>query len=163
MSLSSRLSDCVTFSSSFSRLKGHFSRLEHIKQRVHVGSSQPHILRNIVLHLPSGIRDPYVYDVIGNVSTTRFRPAPPRRQATAGSARSSPLERQSLLELTPRYPLLGGWNYTFTLGYDMPLQDWAGYDRVKGTYTVAVPFLTQYPGAAFDDVETKVILPEAAK
>lgn len=45
----------------------------------------------------------------------------------------------------------------------MPLQEWASYDKASGKYLVAVPFLTPIPGAAFDDVEMRVILPEGAK
>ncbi|KAG8852376.1 dolichyl-diphosphooligosaccharide--protein glycosyltransferase subunit 1 [Tulasnella sp. 330] len=157
------IQDNIWLKNDGAQLKGHFSRLEHIKQNVHVGTSQPHVIRDLVLHLPSGIRDPYIYDVIGNVSTTKFRPALPRRQTSSPLKRASPLERTSVLEIKPRYPLMGGWNYTFTMGYDLPLQEWAGYYVEKGAYVVAVPFLTPFPGATFDEVETKVILPEGAK
>ncbi|KAG9037725.1 dolichyl-diphosphooligosaccharide--protein glycosyltransferase subunit 1 [Tulasnella sp. JGI-2019a] len=157
------IQDNIWLKNEGARLKGHFSRLEHIKQKVHTGTSQPHVLTDLVLHLPSGVRDPYIYDVIGNVSTSKFRPALPRRQTASSLSRLSPLERPSLLEMKPRYPLMGGWNYTFTMGYDLPLQEWAGYDQEKGAYVVAVPFLTPLPGATFDDVETKIILPEGAK
>lgn len=30
---------------------------------------------------------------------------------------------QSELEIEPRYPLLGGWKATFTVGYGLPLED----------------------------------------
>lgn len=30
---------------------------------------------------------------------------------------------QTELEFEPRYPLLGGWTITFTLGYSVPLED----------------------------------------
>ncbi len=136
------------------KLKGHFSRLEHLKQNVARETAQQHIIRNILFHLPSGVRDPYVYDVIGNVSTSNFRPAVKRG--------NSPLERSSILDFRPRFPVLGGWNYSFTLGYDMPLEDWVGYDASTGQYVAAVPFLTALPGAAYDEVAVKIVLPEAA-
>lgn len=140
-------------------MKGHFARIEHLRQQVQPQSAQPYILKDVVVNLPSNVRDPYYYDTIGNVSTSRFRPATTRNVA---GKKSSPLERLSSLELRPRYPLMGGWNYTFTLGYDMPLEDWASYDAAQGAYVVAIPFLTAIPGAAYDDVEVKVVLPEGA-
>jgi len=73
------------------------------------------------------------------------------------------MDQNSIIDLKPRYPLLGGWNYTFTVGYDMPLEDWVTYDASSSQYIVAIPFLTPIPGATYDDVEFKVILPELAK
>ena len=67
-----------------------------------------------------------------------------------------------MLELTPRYPLLGGWNYTFTPGWDAPLADWAGVDKKSGKYVVAVPFLNTFKDVPVDDAELKIILPEGA-
>jgi oligosaccharyltransferase complex subunit alpha (ribophorin I) len=115
-------------------------------------------MRDLVLHLPAGARDPYFIDIVGNVSTSNFRPASP------SSALLSPAKaRSSILELRPRYPLLGGWNYTFTLGYDSPLEEVAKYDASTGKYVVAIPYLTNIPGAAYDETELKIVLPEGAK
>jgi oligosaccharyltransferase complex subunit alpha (ribophorin I) len=66
------------------------------------------------------------------------------------------------LELRPRYPLLGGWNYSFTLGWDSPLGDYAGWDAEKGRHIVSVPIMTLIGGAVVEDAEVKVILPEAS-
>jgi oligosaccharyltransferase complex subunit alpha (ribophorin I) len=125
--------------------------LTHQEQKFH-GRPAPHVATGIVLHLPAGARDPYFIDIIGNVSTSNFRPTP-------SVPRGSP-PKYSLLELKPRYPLLGGWNYSFTLGWDAPLADYVSHD--VGTYILGVPFLTPIPGAAIDDGELKVILPEGA-
>jgi len=43
------------------------------------------------------------------------------------------------------------------------LEEWVVYDKTRGAYIAAVPFFTPVPGASFDDVETKIILPEGAK
>ncbi|KAG8891719.1 dolichyl-diphosphooligosaccharide--protein glycosyltransferase subunit 1, partial [Tulasnella sp. 403] len=140
------IQDEIWLKNNGARLKGQFSRVDYHMDYLR-GQLQPHILNDLILSLPTGVRDPYYYDIIGNVSTSNFR----------ASGR-----RPTLLELKPRYPLLGGWNYTFTLGYDMPLQNWAKYDSSRNTYVLAVPFMTAIPGAAYDDVEVKVILPERA-
>jgi oligosaccharyltransferase complex subunit alpha (ribophorin I) len=65
-----------------------------------------------------------------------------------------------VLELKPRYPLLGGWNYTFTLGWDAPLQDSARWDGKAGKYIVGVPVLTPIPSTIVHEAEVKIILPE---
>lgn len=115
--------------------------------------------------LPSGARDVYFTDIVGNVSTSRFRPSP-QSPATQSKIKSSPKSSRasppSILEVKPRYPLLGGWNYTFTLGWDAPLEDSARYDSKTGEYVVAIPFFTHLPGSVVDDAEVKIILPEGA-
>jgi oligosaccharyltransferase complex subunit alpha (ribophorin I) len=57
---------------------------------------------------------------------------------------------------------MGGWNYTFTLGWDAPLADSARWDAKEERYIVGVPFWTPIPGAVVDDAETSIILPEGA-
>jgi oligosaccharyltransferase complex subunit alpha (ribophorin I) len=110
------------------------------------------ILRELTLPLPPSSYKPYYYDIIGNVSTSHFRPSRDGKNANA------------LLQLTPRYPVLGGWNYTFTVGWDMPL---VGYlKNVEGDAAkkvLSVPFLTGLKDVAVDDVEVSVILPEGAR
>ncbi|KII95215.1 hypothetical protein PLICRDRAFT_206669 [Plicaturopsis crispa FD-325 SS-3] len=135
-------------------LKGHFSRLEHQTQSFYQRRS-PHVLQQFVLHLPAGIRNTYYYDLIGNVSTSRLRTAP-------AVSKNSAANQYSVLELKPRYPILGGWNYSFTLGWDAPLEHSASWDAEKGRYIVAVPIMTQIPSAVVDEAEVKIILPEGA-
>lgn len=140
----------------FSRLEGHFSRLAHQQQAYWHKRTGNAILSFVVL-LPSGARDVYYTDIVGNVSTSKFRPAPPNSKIRSG------IERPSTLEVRPRYPLLGGWNYTFTLGWDAPLADSARYDPESNEYIVAIPFFTHLPGSVVDDAEFKVIMPEGAR
>lgn len=115
-------------------------------------------MRELVLHLPAGARDPYFIDQVGNVSTSHFRPSLPTSTALLSASKA----KSSVLELRPRYPLLGGWNYTFTLGYDSPLEEVAKYDSSTGKYVVAIPYMTNIPGAAFEETELKIVLPEGA-
>ena len=99
--------------------------------------------------------DAYYYDLNGNVSTSRLRKSP-------SVAKGSKASQYSVLELMPRYPVLGGWNYSCTIGFDTPLQDSVGYDAKNGVYVVGVPVMTLIPGAVVDDAEVKIILPEGA-
>jgi len=136
------------------RLKGQFSRLEHQAQ-AYQRRPAPHVLTEISLQLPAGIHSAYYYDTIGNVSTSHLRVAPSQSQGGLPG-------RNSILELRPRYPLLGGWNYSFTLGWDSPLENYAGWDAEKGRYIVSVPIMTLFGGSVVEDAEVKVILPEAS-
>lgn len=108
-----------------------------------------------MLHLPAGIHSAYFYDLVGNVSTSRLRTAP-------SIPKGSEVKQSSVLELRPRYPVLGGWNYSFTLGWDSPLEDYAGYDKSTGKYVVSVPIMTVVPDMVVDDAEVSIVLPEGA-
>ena len=135
-------------------LKGHFSRIDYQSQN-YFGRPAPHILPSLVLHLPAGIHDTYFYDLVGNVSTSRL-------QTTPSIPKGAEVNRYSALELRPRYPVMGGWNYSFTLGWDSPLEDYAGYDKASGKYVVNVPVMTVIPGTVVDEADISIILPEGA-
>jgi len=158
MVVPSKLSSMVTSIThtriSFFRLKGHFSRLSHQLQSFYQRPAA-HIIRGLALQLPPGIHDAYYYDIVGNVSTSKLRVAP-------SVPKGSTPKQHSILELRPRYPLMGGWNYSFTLGWDSPLADSASYDASQNRYVLAVPNMTPMPGAVIDESEIKIILPEGA-
>ncbi|KAI5120685.1 hypothetical protein M0805_006974 [Coniferiporia weirii] len=135
-------------------LKGHFSRLEH-QQQAYSNRPSGHVLRALSLHLPAGARDVYYTDIVGNVSTSQLRTSP-------SVPKGSRAKQSTYLEVRPRYPLMGGWNYSFTLGWDAPLADWTAYDKRDGRYVVAVPILTQFPDTVVEEAEVQVILPEGA-
>ncbi|KAI6164857.1 Ribophorin I [Pisolithus thermaeus] len=135
-------------------LKGHFSRLEYQSQNF-FGRLSPHTLSRLILHLPPGVTNVYYYDMNGNVSTSNLRAAP-------SVPKNSKASQDSILEIRPRYPLLGGWNYSFTLGFDTPLQDSVGWDAANGRYIVAVPVTTHISGSVVDDATVNIILPEGA-
>ncbi|KAK0468357.1 Ribophorin I [Desarmillaria tabescens] len=134
-------------------LKGHFSRLEHQTQS-YFKRPAAHVLPALTLHLPAGIRNTYYYDLIGNVSTSHLRVAP--------SAKKAARAQYSVFEMKPRYPLMGGWNYSFTLGWDSPLENSASWDAATGKHIVEIPIMTPIVGAVVNDAEVKVILPEGA-
>ena len=123
----------------------------------------PHTLTAMAFILPPNVHSPYFIDEIGNVSTSRFRPSAPQPKHTTELAKPKRPAGHSVLEITPRYPLLGGWNYTFTVGYTWPLQDILRHDVHKGRYVLAVPFLTPLKNVAFDEVTLKIVLPEGAR
>jgi oligosaccharyltransferase complex subunit alpha (ribophorin I) len=57
---------------------------------------------------------------------------------------------------------MGGWNYSFTLGWDAPLEDSAGWDPAGRRWIIGIPIMTSIAGAVVDDAELKIILPEGA-
>ncbi|KAK2466206.1 hypothetical protein APHAL10511_001848 [Amanita phalloides] len=135
-------------------LKGHFSRLQHQMQAFH-NKIAPHMLPALNLELPPGVSNAYYYDTIGNVSTSRLRAAP-------SVSKGQPVKQHSFLELRPRYPLMGGWNYSFTLGWDTPLANSVGWDAKSGKYVAEVPIMTIFPGAVINRAQISVVLPEGA-
>ncbi|KAI0347194.1 oligosaccharyl transferase alpha subunit [Trametopsis cervina] len=135
-------------------LKGHFSRLEFQSQN-YFRRLPAHTLGSIALQLPAGIHDAYFYDLNGNVSTSHIR-------YTSSVPKGANSNHFTHFEFRPRYPILGGWNYSFTLGWDSPLADYAGWDKEHGKYIVGVPVQTLYPGAVVDEAEVTIILPEGA-
>ncbi|ORX38806.1 Ribophorin I [Kockovaella imperatae] len=134
------------------KLKGHFNRLAHMQSRFHA-ASPAQIFKEFSLRLPASAHSAYYYDTIGNVSWSHFRP---------GTSSKRPKSRavDSVLELKPRYPLLGGWNYSFTMGYDMPLEDVLKSDGSRKV--LGVPFMTSWQDLLVEDAEMNIILPEGA-
>lgn len=130
-------------------LANHFSRVQYQQSAYYNPPSSA--LKEMRFPLSVGSADAYFIDDIGNVSTSRFR--------------SNVWEAN--LEAKPRYPVFGGWKYSFKVGWNGDLK---GYlRRVKGasdSYVLKVPFLEgpkQAEGVEYERVVTRVILPEGAK
>jgi oligosaccharyltransferase complex subunit alpha (ribophorin I) len=111
-------------------------------------------VRELKYPLKPGSVDPYFIDDIGNVSTSRYRPGkPPKREGS--------------LELRPRFPIFGGWNYSFRLGWNDELSTYLrkaanGAD----SYALKVPFIEGFKvpeGAQYEKAVVRVILPEGAR
>lgn len=98
-----------------------------------------------------GSVDAYFVDDIGNVSTSRFRTN----------------SREANLELKPRYPLFGGWNYSFKTGWNADLRHFLrAVKGTSGSYVLRVPFFEgpkQSEGIEYEQVVLRIILPEGAR
>ncbi|KAI1828616.1 Ribophorin I [Xylaria intraflava] len=93
-------------------------------------------------------KDAYFTDVIGNVSTSRFR-------AT---------KREAVLELKPRYPIFGGWKYPFTVGWNADSKNYL--KKSAGKFLLNIPLIEgpkQAEGVEYEHVDVRVILPEGAE
>ncbi|OAA54326.1 oligosaccharyl transferase subunit [Niveomyces insectorum RCEF 264] len=112
-------------------------------------------LTELRVPLRAGSADAYYTDVIGNVSTSRFRP----------SARS-----EALLEIKPRYPVFGGWQFPFTIGWNGEARQFLRKVTTGSSsgrsFVLNVPFLEgprQTEGVAYEQVRLQILLPEGAE
>ncbi|KAL7420065.1 dolichyl-diphosphooligosaccharide--protein glycosyltransferase subunit 1 [Cryptotrichosporon argae] len=153
------IQDEIALTNNGAKLKGHFSRLAHQQSRFHA-TKPAQVFTDLTLRLPPTAHSVYYYDVIGNVSTSNFRAGSTPATQKSSKVKTSARTVDGTLDLRPRYPILGGWNYTFTVGWDMPLADALKTDG--DTKYLAVPFFTPIPGAVINDVELRIILPEGA-
>lgn len=134
-----------------SKLVNQFSRVQWTMSNFQGLPSSA--VRELKYPLKLGSVDPYFTDDIGNVSTSHYRP---------GTA-----SREAYLELRPRYPIFGGWNYSFRVGWNNALSSFlrrtaAGVDAA---YALKVPLLEgpKIPeGIQYEKVVVRVILPEGA-
>jgi oligosaccharyltransferase complex subunit alpha (ribophorin I) len=110
-------------------------------------------LAEIRYPLKGGSVDPYFIDDIGNVSTSRYRPGTNKREGS--------------LELKPRYPVFGGWRYSFRVGWNNDLSTFLR--QIQGgnsdSYVLKVPFIEgprNNEGIQYEEVVVRVILPEGS-
>lgn len=128
-------------------LTSQFSRVQWASATFY--NPPTHAIRELKFPLKVGSLTPYFTDIIGNVSTSRFRSN----------------KREANLEIKPRYPVFGGWNYPFRVGCDANSQKFLR--KLGGSsYVLNVPFLEgpkQGEGVEYEHVEVRVILPEGAE
>lgn len=106
-------------------------------------------VKELSFPLPPSSADPYYYDVIGNVSTSKFRSG----------------KKEALLVTKPRYPIFGGWKYPFTIGWNADAKHFLRR-ATGGGYVLNVPFLAgpkQPEGIEYENTVVRVILPEGAE
>ncbi|KAL8957748.1 MAG: hypothetical protein Q9193_005057 [Seirophora villosa] len=132
------------------QLSGHFDRVQWAATQYY--SPPTSALRALNVPLRAGALNPYFTDDIGNVSTSRFR---------SGG-------KEANLELKPRYPVFGGWKYSFRIGWDADLRHFLrrASGGGGGGHVLKVPFLEgprMGEGVSYAKVEVRVILPEGAR
>ena len=106
-------------------------------------------MKSLNVPLKIGSLDPYFTDDIGNVSTSRYRSN----------------AKEANLELKPRYPVFGGWKYSFRIGWNESLKNFLRKLKTGEGYVLKVPFLEgprMGEGVSYEKVEVRVILPEGA-
>jgi oligosaccharyltransferase complex subunit alpha (ribophorin I) len=128
-------------------LSALFNRVKWAQQQYY--NPNTYALREMRFPLRVGSADAYYTDVIGNVSTSRFRSN----------------KRESVLEIKPRYPVFGGWKYPFTIGWNSDVKNFVRRTPWGG-YAINVPFLEgpkQVEGVEYEQVTVRVVLPEGVE
>lgn len=122
------------------KLQGGFLRLAWMQSRYQYLQG-PYVLA-YDMELPRGFREAYFVDLVGNVSTSTI----------VGNH----------LILRPRYPLFGGWNYNFTVGWTNQLAKFVRKSD-DNTYLVKVPLVNGHTDMSYRNVTLLFYLPENAK
>lgn len=130
-------------------LSENFSRIKWATQNYYNGPTSA--LKELKVPLKPGSVDPYFTDDIGNVSTSHYRPNK---------------VRDGLLELKPRYPVFGGWKYSFRIGWNNGLESFLRKLKIGDTHILNVPFIEgpkMQEGVQYEHIMVRIILPEGAK
>ncbi|KAI5807124.1 Ribophorin I [Geopyxis carbonaria] len=126
-------------------LKSQFSRVAWAATNYY--NPPTHAIKALTFNLGPGASDPYYTDEVGNISTSRFR---------SGA-------REAHLEIKPRFPLFGGWNASFVIGWNHALSDFLRVRPGGEEFVLRVPLLEGPKEPVFyDAVDVTVILPEGA-
>ncbi|WEW57985.1 dolichyl-diphosphooligosaccharide--protein glycosyltransferase subunit 1 [Emydomyces testavorans] len=131
-------------------LAKQFSRVAWSVKTLHGAPSVAISALRVVLN--PGAVDPYFTDDIGNVSTSRFMPG-------HGT-------RHGLLDIRPRYPVFGGWKYSFRIGWNDALSTFLRKAKTGDTYVLKLPFLDvprNSEGVQYEKIALRVVLPEGAR
>ena len=120
------------------KLKGQFSRIDLSHGQMNLDKTA--VVQSFNVPLSAGVSDVYFRDDIGNVSTSRFI--------------------DGYLELTPRFPLFGGWIYTWFHGFNAPMTNFL--KSGGGMLVFQAPVVEGIENSPIEDFTLKVILPEGA-
>jgi oligosaccharyltransferase complex subunit alpha (ribophorin I) len=122
-------------------LKGGFSRYEY---QINPAAQGHAAIKQVDINIPRHADDVYYRDAIGNISTSHHF--------------------KTKLNIIPRFPLFGGWQTKFCMGYVTPVQDFLRQSLSDSSrFTLNITF-----GTAFDDdvivdnQRVKIMLPEGA-
>ncbi|EPX70796.1 dolichyl-diphospho-oligosaccharide-protein glycosyltransferase [Schizosaccharomyces octosporus yFS286] len=101
-------------------------------------------INRFLITLPKDVSDVSYTDEVGNITTSHMRTEP----------------KQTVLELLPRYPVFGGWNYLYNLAWSMPYSTFA---KQEDEQTVIRLPLTWVPGELlFEKAVWSYVFPEGA-
>lgn len=121
------------------QLKGHFSRYDYQRSPAHAA------IKSFKTVLPAAARDVYYRDEIGNISTSNML-----------------TQHDSVeVELRPRFPLFGGWQTRYYLGYNVPAYQ---YLFNKGDKYILKMRVIDHVFDEFvvDKLNVKIVLPEGS-
>lgn len=124
---------------------GHFSRVDFkIGANSH---GQTSVVKSFTAILPLGATNVVYKDAIGNVTTSHLRYE----------------KKRAILELEPRYPLYGGWRFTWFHAYTVPYLPALVRTPSTEEYKIKASFLPSVKGLTLEKAALKFILPEGAR
>ncbi|KAI6654171.1 Dolichyl-diphosphooligosaccharide--protein glycosyltransferase subunit 1 [Oopsacas minuta] len=124
-------------------LKGSFSRYEY--QKNPYGGS-PSAIRSFRTVLPASATDVYYRDEIGNISTSHLQE----------------LQESVEVEIRPRFPLFGGWQTRYTIGYNLPSYEYLY--QLGSQYALKMRFMDHvYDNQFVDEIVLSIVLPEGSQ
>lgn len=131
-------------------LKGEFNRVPfvHLKYSGKEKSPFPigHTLMSVNGIVPQDAFNIHYRDVIGNVSTSHAK-----RESG-----------HTTVEITPRFPMLGGWKTEFELSYDVPSAKRLLQSNSDDQFVVWVPIEHAIKNVFADKLELEIVLPSGA-
>ncbi|KAJ2714477.1 dolichyl-diphosphooligosaccharide--protein glycosyltransferase subunit 1 [Coemansia spiralis] len=121
-------------------IEGTFDKVQQTVSRFM--KARDNFVKVLLVKVPAAARNMYVVDEIGNVSTS----------AVTGRYRPKGEAPFRIMQLKPRYPLAGGWNYTWWHGYSVPLDGYLKVDPIHRTrHLLRVPFIVSMAASAVQD------------
>ncbi|KAJ3022895.1 proteasome regulatory particle base subunit [Thoreauomyces humboldtii] len=127
------------------KLKGHFSRVDYSFTQWTHGNTN--VVKDLTITLPPGAKHVFFRDTIGNVSTSNLRAE----------------REQSTLQIRPRYPIYGGWKYTWHHGYNVPTKNFLKQDSKTSEFVFRVPFIGGLPNVTIAKAVVSIVFPEGAQ
>lgn len=124
------------------RLEHGFSRLEFLQSQMKNNLRYADTILDVAL--PNGATNYVFKDLVGLVSTFHVE--------------------ANHFYLKPRYPVMGGWKYNFTIGWTNDLTDFL--HKLNGnddTYIASVPLINGPSNSVYDEVTLSLYLPEGAE
>lgn len=121
------------------KLKGPFSRYDYQRDM----STAQHSIKSYKTILPASAHSIYYRDSNGNISTSAVKPH----------------KDWTELELKPRFPLFGGWQSSYVLGYSVPSYQYL-YRTQTGGYVLTMRIFDHvFDDMVIEELETKIVLP----
>lgn len=121
-------------------LKGGFSRFDYQNKRYGESPS----FRGLKAVLPAESTNIYYRDQIGNISTSDLR------------FKTDSVE----MDVLTRFPMFGGWQTQFYIGYSIPTENALSIDADSNRYSLKMDFFSSFLDVWVEDLELKVVLPE---
>lgn len=126
------------------KLLSEFSRVDYGHSFYRSGTVHP--LQNIHILLPKDSYFVSYRDEVGNISTSHLKPE----------------QDYEFLEISPRYPVFGGWNFSFELSYYIPMDKNVTYQDSDSVYHFDMQLAHLFNDVHAQKFAMEVVLPDGS-